>query len=319
MPNDAMPGNAKAAILYPPLTFLNDAPFLTMSAGILEKKVLLTYPMSLYTRADSGKIEWLGFLYVFLFTAKNQKKVAQVTYPLCFDRAHEKEIYERLLKEAEELARAFGASQLQYEGHLHLTKELFKPYSTVVFGNVLNPSFLALLREKGFTQEGVTSCYEVEGALEPGGGRLTTYTISDFNARRSRYLHFCETSSSFLQAFERLSVEQLPMSATERGYFREEWVLFLGSEGREVGCVRWFPQSVFTGEMRGEAKIVRLLFGDVASEVMVEGVREALRQIGSQGMKKIQVADVAAGSPIESYLKGVGDKVGETMLMVEHL
>ena len=70
--------NAKTSILLPPLSFLKNAPFVMLSSGIIEKNVLLTYPMSLYTRDGNGKMNYLGFLYTFLFTGKDGSVVAAI-------------------------------------------------------------------------------------------------------------------------------------------------------------------------------------------------------------------------------------------------
>lgn len=305
--------NAKPAILLPPLSFLGDAPFITLSSGVLEKKVLLSYPISLYTR-ENGKINWLGFLYAFLFTGKEGERVASIAYPLCFDESYKQEIFERLLKEVEELASAFKASRIEYEGYQHVTGELFKPCSTIVFGNTPNADFLDFVKTKEFIQTRITSCYEIEWS-STREGNVHVYTAPDFHHRRRHYLELCSVSDSFYQEFDVESVLSLPPDTTER-FLKEEWVVFTQSE-RERGCLRWFPQSLFDHTRRREAKIARLLFDKCTPEFVCDSVVETMNRIASAGMNLIQIGDVPEGST-ESCLESLGgSKVCEIVYMAK--
>lgn len=304
---------AKSVILLPPLSFLKDAPFVTMFSGTVENNLLVTYPVSLYDRGALGKMEWLGFLYVFLYTGKDGKKAGHITYPLCFDPDHKWEIYERLLTEGEELATAFGASRMEYEGYQHVTGEMFQPISTIKFGNTPNADFLHIAREKGFAQKSVNLCYEVQSPAV-GETSISVYTISDFCERRRAYLELCRLSDSYLQLFDIDQIRASPPSMTEKVYFHEDWVIFSES-GKERGALRWFPQSLFGGE---GAKVARLLFFKATPEFVCSSVTETLTRITHSGIFRIQVADIPEGSITEDVLKRLGGtKVCEIVRMVK--
>lgn len=298
--------NAKTAILLPPLSFLDDAPLVTMFLQVLENNVLVTYPVSLYTRENTGKMKWLGFVYAFLYTGKDGKKVAHITYPLCFDDNYKKEIYERLLKETEELASAFGASRMEYQGYQHVTGDVFKPLSGIKFGNTLNADFLDFVKEKGFVQKEVNSCYQVLPSGIPEEP-VTVYTISGFQERKQKYLELCRVCDSFPQLFD---MGHASAWFGER-FFDEELVIFAES-GEERGVVRWFPQSLFGGG-RG-AKVVRLLFCGTP-QFTCGDIAQALKKIAGSGIETIQIADIPQG-PIEDTVKKWGQKVYETVDMV---
>ncbi|KYK35063.1 MAG: hypothetical protein HXS46_06330 [Theionarchaea archaeon] len=301
-----MVDDAKTAILLPPLSFLDDAPLVTMFSRVLENNVLVTYPVSLYTRESKGEMKWLGFVYAFLYTGKDGKKVAHITYPLCFDDNYKKEIYERLLKETEELASAFGASRMEYQGYQHVTGDVFKPLSGIKFGNTLNADFLDFVKEKGFVQKEVRSCYKVSLSEIPEEP-VNVYTISDFPERKQKYLELCRVCDSFPQLFD---MGQVSAWVGEH-FFDEEWVIFAES-GEERGVIRWFPQSLFGGG-RG-AKVVRLLFCGTP-QFMCASIAQALSKIARSGIDKIQIADIPQG-PIENAVKKWGWKVYETVDMV---
>ena len=306
--------NAKSAILLPPLTFLRNAPFVTMFSGTVEKNVLVTYPVSLYTRSDQQKMNWLGFLYIFLYTAKDGKKAGYMTYPLCFDCDNKWEIYKKLFKEVEELATAFGASRMEYEGYQSITGELLEPLSVTKFGNVPDIDFLEFIKTKGFTQKEMKPCYEVVSP-EIGEESINVYTISDFSQRRREYLDVCRMSDSFPQLFDIEQVLTSSPGVVEHFYFRKDWVLFFKS-GNGRGVLRWFPQSLFN---RDGAKVARMLFVDASPEVACSGVTETLRRILSSGVDRVQIADVPEGSLTESTLKALGgSKVYEAVYMVKH-
>ena len=304
---------AQSVILLPPLSFLKNAPFVTMFSGTVENNILVTYPVSLCDRDTYGKIEWLGFLYIFLYTGKDGKKVGHITYPLCFDALHKKEIFERLLTEVEELATAFGASRMEYEGYRNLTGEMFQPVSVIKFGNTSDADFLQFVKEKGFTQKRVSPCYEVESP-EIKEEPISVYTISDHHERRRAYFELCWLSDSFPQLFDVDQVLASPPSIAEQSFFHEDWVIFTES-GEEKGVLRWFPQSLFGGE---GAKIARLLFFEATPEFVCSSVTETLKRITLSGISKIQVADIPEGSPTEDVLKELGGtRVCETVHMVK--
>jgi hypothetical protein len=306
--------NAKTSILLPPLSFLKNAPFVMLSSGIIEKNVLLTYPMSLYTRNGNGKMNYLGFLYTFLFTGKDGEKTAFITYPLSFNDSYKQEIYERLLKEVEELRTAFKASKIVYEGFSDVSGELFNPVGVTGFGNILNTDFLDFIRTKGFIQTHATTCYEVEWINECDD--ISAYTLSDFHERRQKYLELCRQSPSFMQLFDLESVMARPPGSIERVFLREDWVLFT-ERGNEKGCIKWFPQSVFKEDMKREAKIARLLFCDASPEFICASVKEAMNKIASLGFNRIQVGDIPKGSLIECELEKKGKKVCEIVYMTK--
>lgn len=309
--------NARTALLLPPLSFLGNSPFLTLTAGIIEKNILLTYPISLYSREEHGKMNWLGFVYTFLFTGKNGERCASITYPLCFNESCKNEIFERLFKEVEELAAAFKAKQILYEGYQNVRGELFNPTSGIGFGNIWNRDFLDFIKKKGFVETRTTSTYEIEWLSDLKSSRdICAYTVSGIDQRRRHYLELCSACDSFLQLFDLESVMARPLNACEMFYFREEWIVFT-ERGSERGCLRWFPQFIFTEEMKREAKIARLLFDDAALEFMWASVAETMNRICASGMNRIQIADIPRGSLIESNLESLGGfKICETVLMV---
>lgn len=304
---------AKSVILLPPLSFLKNAPFVTMFSGTVENNVLVTYPVSLFDRDTFGKIEWLGFLYIFLYTGKDGRKVGHITYPLCFDASHRREIFERLLSEVEELATAFGASRMEYEGYQHVTGEMFQPVSAIKFGNTPDADFLEFVKDKGFTQKGVSPCYEVESP-EIKEEPISVYTIADDHERRRAYLEVCRLSDSFPQLFDVDQILASPPGIAEQSFFHKEWVVFTES-GEEKGVLRWFPQSLFGGE---GAKIARMLFFEATPEFVCSSVTETLKWINNSGISRIQVADIPEGSPTEDVLKELGGtRVYETVHMVK--
>lgn len=296
--------DTKSAILLPPLSFLRDAPFVTMFSGAVEKNVMVTYPISLYRRDSAGKIEWLGFIYTFLYTAKDGKKVAHLAYPLSFG-----DVYERLLKEAEELATAFKASRIECEGYQKVTGHMMHPVSGIRFGNTVCTDFSEVLRRNGFTEREVRYCYEISTPLTSSHDILT-YTIADFHERRRQYLELCRVSDSFPQLFD-LEIYDYP-DILERTYLREEWVVF--TESREQkGAVRWFPQSLFGG--RG-AKVVRLLFFNADPQFMSNSLSAALRQIPLP----VQIADIPRASPLQKVVEELGGvPVYETVHLAKFL
>lgn len=302
--------HARTAILLPPLTFLEDAPLVTLTSHVIEKNVLVTYPISLFTREDRGKMNWLGFLYAFLFIRKDGKKVAQISYPLCFDQSHQWEIFERLFKEVEELASAFKASQIVYEGYNNVRKPLFKPYSAIAFGNTVNAAFLDFVKTKGFTQTDVNYCCEIEWSPHRTCD-VNLYTISDFYKRRREYLELCRASPSFNQLFDVESVAALPPHSIER-FFKREWVIFTESEKGKC-CLRWFPQSIFAKEMTREAKIARILF--TAPEAVFDSAVETLNYLHAQGKPRVQIADIPENL-INDLEKMGASPVHETVYMV---
>lgn len=306
--------NAKSAILLPPLSFLENAPFVTMFGGVVENNVLVTYPVSLYTRDNSGKMNWLGFLYAFLFTGKDGKRVCSVTYPLCFDDTYKKEIYGRLLKETEELASAFKASRMVYQGYRCVTGEILHPVSTITFGNIPNEDFLEFVKDNHFVQKEVKSCYEI---LSPAvvSEESIAYTIPDFYERRRKYLELCRLSDSFAQLFDLESIIRQPPGLMDRFYFKEEWVVFTESEN-EKGVLRWFPQSSFN--KGNKAKVARMLFYNATPEFIWRSITETLKRITLAGIPQIHLADIPESFP-ESKLKDMGaSKVYETVHMVKY-
>ncbi|MBU7048480.1 MAG: hypothetical protein HXS54_18770 [Theionarchaea archaeon] len=307
--------NAKTSILLPPLSFLKNAPFVMLSSGIVEKNVLLTYPMSLYTRDGNGKMNYLGFLYTFLFTGKDGEKTAFITYPLCFNDLYNQEIYERLLKEVEELRTAFKASKIVYEGFVNVSGELYNPLGVTGFGNIPNADFLDFVRTKGFEKTHVTTCYDVDWPINECDD-ISVYALSDFHERRQKYLELCLKSPSFMQLFDFESVMTRPPGIIERAFLRKDWVLFT-ERGNEKGCIKWFPQSVFKKDMKREAKIARLLFCDASPEFICASVQEAMNEIASHGFNRIQIGDIPKGSLIECELEKKGEKVCEIVYMTK--
>lgn len=304
--------DAKSTILFPPLSFLKEAPFVTMFSRIVENNILVTYPITLYTRED-GKMNWLGFLYTFLFTGKNGKRVSFVSYPLCFDDNHKKEVYQRLLKEAEELATAFKASRMVYEGYQCVTGDMILPFSGIIFGNTVNPDFLEVVKENQFVLQDIKHCYEIRSGFDSAGD-VTVYTVPDLYERRQKYLELCSACDSYPQTID-INIRTQPPGIMDKVYFNQEWVLFTESQSQK-GCIRWVPQSLFDKEKKG-AKIVRTLFYNASSDFIRESVTEALKKIFLSGITRIQVADVLEGSVTESVLKNLGVKVYETVHMVK--
>lgn len=311
---------AKSAILLPPIPSMKDAPFVTMFSKAEDKQRQVIYPVSLYIRNDSGKMQWLGFLFTFLFTRKDEKNVAYITYPLCFDHTHKQEIYERLLQEVEAFAATFGVSRIIYEGYQHITGELFKPLSTVKFGNTPNKDFLEFVKSKGFTQKEVRPCYQIKGCPQIDSGEdIAVYTIADFHERRCRYLELCRSSDSFVQHFDLTPVIDYPPSITERFYFNEEWLIFTESNNQK-GCLRWFPQSIFDKKMEKKAKIVRMLFCNASPEFICSSVTETLKRIATADIEEIRVADIPGNSICEDMLKNKGfSMIYETVYMEKHI
>ncbi len=302
--------DAKSTILLPPLSFLKEAPFVTMFSRVVENNILVTYPITLYTRKD-GKMNWLGFLYTFLFTGKDGKRVSFVCYPLCFD--HKKEVYQRLLKEAEELATAFKASRMVYEGYQLITGDMIPPFSSITFGNTVNPDFLEVVKENQFAVQDIKHCYEITSAFDSAGD-VTVYTAPDLYERRQKYLALCSMCDSYPQTID-ATIKTQPPGIMDNVYFNEEWVLFTECESQK-GCIRWVPQSLFDKEKKG-AKIVRILFHNASSDFIRESVTEAIKKIFSSGVTRIQVADVLEGSVTEGVLKQLGEKVYDTVYMVK--
>lgn len=311
---------AKTALSLPPLSSLDCAPFVNPFFHVVENDILLTYPVSLYIREDSGKIKWLGFIYAFLFTGRDGKRILEISYPLCFDRAHEWEIFEKLFKEVEELAPGLEASFLEYEGYQNITRRILNPLSGIAFGNLPDPQFLEFIKAQGFVQKDIKTCYELKWSPNPAEiPKVELYTISDFRLRKNQYLELLRTSNSFPQLFDTGYEITLPPPVTERFSFREEWIVFTRSE-KERGCIRWFPQSLFDERMKREAKIVRLLFSTTSSSFVCKSIIETLNRINSSGMDRIQISDVPQDSQIESFVKDLGGSSAyETVAMVKHL
>lgn len=317
-----MSKNMKTAILFPPLSFLKTAPFAMLFSGFMQKKMLLTYPLSLYTRKDTGEINWLGFIYSFLFTGKDREKICSITYPLCFDKTRTEEIFERLLKEVEELALSFGASRIEYEGYQNVTGEIFSPVSVIGFGNTPNPAFLTFIKEKGFIQNHVNPCYEVTWSPQYENQWSTkdirVYTIPDFHQRRTQYYTMCSLSDSFVQYID---VEHIKTTFSPAGdrFFKEDWIIFTEA-GEEKGCFRWIPHTVVAHkkDSKREAKIIRLLFHKATPQFMVTSTAAVLTRIHKTGGTRIQTVN-SGQHPIESMLKDVNaSKVYETVTMIKY-
>lgn len=303
---------AQTGILLPPLSVLRNAPFVTMFSGVVEGNILVTYPISLYTRREH-MINWLGFLYCFLFTGKDNEKTGVVTYPLCFKDEYKWEIYERLLKEAEELARAFKASSLLYEGYQSI-KRIIYPLSGLTFGNTCNEDFLTFVRDNQFVQKEARPCYEVVSPLQGEGDSVHAYTLSDLHERRRRYLELCSLSDSYPQLFD-VRIGDQPPGIMDKIFFHKDWVIFTES-GHQKGGIRWIPH-LFPTENKG--KIVRMLFYSATPEFVYNSVAEALNLIFSSGVTTIHISDIEEGSLLESKLKKVSSKVYETVYMVKDL
>ncbi len=296
--------NMKSAILLPPLSFLKNSPFVSMFSGAVEKNVMVTYPISLYRRDITGRIEWLGFIYTFLYTAKDGKKVAHLAYPLSFG-----DVYERLLKEAEELATAFKASRIEYEGYRNVTGHMMYPVSGFRFGNNVSSDFIDFLKDNGFTEKETRYCYEISSLLADSHDILT-YTIPDFHERRHRYLEMCRVSDSFPQLFD-MGIYDYP-DVFENRYLREEWVIFTES-GEQKGAVRWLPQSLFGGK---GGKVVRLLFFNATPQFMSASLSKALRRMPLN----VQIADIPRGNPLQKVVEDLGGvPVYETVHLVKLL
>jgi hypothetical protein len=308
-----MDQDIQSVILFPPLSFLREAAFVTMFHRVVETNILVTYPITLYTRDDNGTMDWLGFLYTFLCTGKDGAKTSFITYPLCFSEEHKREIYERLLKEAGELARAFGASRMEYEGYQSITGEVVYPLSGMTFGNTCNTDFIQAAEDNQFTVKKVDFCYEVTPLAASESLRI--YTIPDFLERRRAYLELCSMCDSFPQYIDVEKIVGQPPGITDRMYFKKDWIIFTES-GEEKGAIRWIPQSI--GKEK-KAKIVRMLFYNAGTDFVCNSVRGAINQIGMSA-DRIQVADIPGGTPLEDMVKNLGGvKVYETLHMVKEI
>ena len=303
----------QSVILFPPLSFLKEAVFVTMFHRVVDTNILVTYPITLYTRDDNGTMDWLGFLYTFLCTGKDGTKTSFITYPLCFSEEHKREIYERLLKEAEELARAFGASRMEYEGYQHITGEVLYPLSGMMFGNTCSPDFIQVAEENQFTVKNVDFCYEITPPVtcEP----LQIYTIPDFFERRRAYLELCSLCDSFPQYIDVEKIVGQPPGITDRRYFKKDWIIFTES-GEEKGAIRWVPQSI--GKEK-KAKIVRMLFYNAGTDFICTSVKGVINQIGTSA-DRIHIPGIPGGTPLEDMVKNMGGtKVYETLHMVKEI
>ncbi|MBU6996653.1 MAG: hypothetical protein HXS42_03290 [Theionarchaea archaeon] len=309
----------RAGILLPQLSLLRNALFINPFFDAVKDSMVLTYPLSLYVRDDSGRIRWLGFIYAFLFTRKNGKKSVQITYPLSFDDMRKEQLFERLLEEVKELASDFGADQIEAEAYRNISGNMFEPLSSVAFGNVPNFEFLRFLETRGFQQEESKSCYQIKWSShiwKPDSVR--EYTISDLTQRKKQYLELLQLSDSYIQSVYPDHLNTLPPPVTQRFYFKEEWVIFTQSN-MEKCCLRWFPQSIFNKRMEKEAKVVRMLCGKASSDVICRSLAAGFNTIGSHGIDTLQIADIAKGSDVESFLTSRGAfKVYETVTMVLH-
>jgi hypothetical protein len=295
--------DAKCALLFPPLCYLGGASFLTMFSGVIERNVLVTYPLSLYERGPSGVMEWLGFLYAFLYTAKDGEKVCAPAYPLCFVKGsleEEFEIYERLFKEVEELAQAFGVSRMEYEGYQNITGDIMVPLSSMVCGNTVNTEFLRFVKTKGFDERRVTSCYEVP---VPAGEPEYSYTITDLNDRRKKYLELLEKADSFPQHVSAEELFKEPPGIMDRLFFKEEWIVFFQKEGTE-GCLRWVP-SLGNKE---RARVLRVIFRNANSDFVCTGMEDMLRLLASNGVRTVQAADIVESSRLEKMFEQMNGK-----------
>lgn len=287
---------AKTAILLPPLSFLKNAPFMTMFSGVIENNIMVTYPVSLYTR-DNSVMNWLGFLYTFLYTGKDDEKVATISYPLCFDNEHKTDVYTRLLTEVEELATAFKASRMEYTGYTNCSQNV-DLVSDMVCGNVYNEDFLKFIKNE-FTEKGVYYCYEV---VPPSGEPENVFTISDFGMRRRKYLELLECSDSFVQKFDMEALLREPPGMLEKFYFEREWIIFAES-GNERGCCRWVPSF----KDAKSAHVVRLILegspGFVAGTIL-----DMLKMMGSCNVSKVYIGNIKKDSVEEQIIKEMGGK-----------
>jgi hypothetical protein len=310
---------AKVGILLPHLSFLKKAHFINLFFDAMEKSMVLTYPLSLYVRDDSGKIRWLGFVFAFLFTRKNGKKSVQLTYPVSFDEKRQEEIYERLLKEVEELASDWEADRIEVEGYRNISGDIFEPLSSIAFGNVPNFEFMRFLKIKGFLKEEVKPCYQITWSpRQQESENFRAYTVSDFRQRKKQYLELLQLSDSCAQLVSPSHLAALSPPITERFYFNEEWVIFTQSEMRR-GCLRWFPQSLFDEGMTREAKVVRILHGKAPPEFVDCSMTAGFNKISLHGISTLQVADISSGSDEESFLKTWGGfKVYETVRLIQY-
>ncbi|MGC1119680.1 MAG: hypothetical protein WBA22_01185 [Candidatus Methanofastidiosia archaeon] len=303
--------DAKCALLFPPLCYLGGAPFVTMFSGVIEKNVLVTYPLSLYGRGPSGVMEWLGFLYAFLYTAKDGEKVCTMAYPLCFVKEpieKEFEIYERLFKEVEELAQAFGVLRMEYEGYQNITGDIMVPLSSMVCGNTVNEEFLKFIKTKGFEERRVTSCYEIP---VPAGGAEYSYTIVDLNERRRKYLELLEKSHSFPQHVSAKKLLEEPPGIMDRLFFKKGWIIFCQEEEKE-GCLRWVP-SLGNKE---RARVLRVIFRNANSNFVCTGMEDMLRLVASNGVRTVQVADIVESSKLEKVFERMnGNPVYKSSLL----
>lgn len=310
---------ARVGILLPQLSLLKKAHFINLFFDAMEDSKVLTYPLSLYIRDDSGRIHWLGFVFAFLFRRKNGKKSVHLTYPLCFDEIYQVEVYERLFAEIEELALDFGAERVEIEGYRNISGDIFEPLSSVAFGNAPNLEFMQFLETWGFLQEEVRSCYQIPWTSRmQESDTVQAYTLPDFHQRKTQYLELLQLSDSYIQSISPSSSIALPPPITERFYFNEKWVIFTQSK-MERCCFRWFPQSLFDRKMKREAKVVRILQGRASPDVVRKSIVSGFNRISSQGIDTLQVADISPGSNVESLLKTWGGtRVYDTVRMARY-
>jgi hypothetical protein len=280
---------------------------MTMFSGVVENNVMVTYPVSLHTRGKTGGMNWLGFLYTFLYTGKDGEKVATISYPLCFDNEHKTEIYTRLLTEVEELATAFKASRTEYTGYANCSQEV-DPVSDMVCGNVVNEDFLTFIKNE-FTEKGVYYCYEV---VPISGEPENVYTISDFNMRRRKYLELLHGSDSFVQKFDLETFLREPPGILEKFYFEKEWVIFAESEN-ERGCCRWVPSF----RNITSAHVVRLIL-EGSPAYVAQTIPDMLKMIGLYA-NTVYIGSIKNKSAEEQAIKEMGGKkVYETVSMVKY-
>jgi hypothetical protein len=304
--------DAKCALLFPPLRYLGGAPFVTMFSGVIERNVLVTYPLSLYKRGPSGVMEWLGFLYAFLYTAKDGEKVCTLAYPLCFVKGsfeEECEIYERLFKEVEELAQAFGVSRMEYEGYQGVTGDIMIPLSSMVCGNTVNDEFLKFAKTKGFEERRVTFCYELS---IPAGQPEFSYTIADLNERRRKYLELLEWSDSFPQQISAEDLLREPPGIMDRSFLKEKWIIFC-QQGEKEGCLRWAPCDGDTGR----AQVLRVIFKNADFDFFCAGMVDMVKAVVSNGIRIVHVDDISESSRLRQVLERMnGRPVYKSLLLV---
>ncbi|MBU6998828.1 MAG: hypothetical protein HXS41_14785 [Theionarchaea archaeon] len=305
--------DAQCALLFPPLRYLDDAPFLTMFSGVIEKNVLVTYPLSLYERDSSGSLKWMGFLYAFLYTAKDGEKVCSLAHPLCFVKTslgEEFEIYGRLFKEVEELARAFGVSRMEFEGYESIAGSVAAPLSSMVCGNTVNEEFSRFVKTKGFEERRVTLCYEIP--VHPGEPEYS-YTIADLNERRKTYLEFLEGSDSFPQHFSTDELLKNPPGIMDRLFLKEKWIVFC-RQGKKEGCLRWIPCNGDTER----AKVLRVIFRNADSDFFSAGMIDMVRVVASKGIRTVHVTDIMESSDLENVLQRMNGKPVYRSSLLQH-